>query len=209
MLCSGCFGAVFQGMKHCPWCGIETSSARPRTSEGLKCPRCTEWLARLEVNKLPVAECLRCGGLWVDSQTVQRVCDVAEDQETVLGMPSSAGSVQEGKQGPARVYVPCPVCGKLMNRNNFAGCSGVVVDWCKAHGSWFDKDELRRIVEFIRGGGMRKSRERQKRQIQEETERLKDQQRNLATLSRLDTSGRHSMLSLEMESFLQAFGERK
>ena len=90
-----------------------------------------------------------------------------------------------------------------MNRSNFAGCSGVVVDWCKAHGSWFDKDELRRIIEFIRAGGLRKAREREKQGLREDAERLKEQQRNLATLSRLDTSGGKAFPS-DMEVFLRA-----
>src|SRR5262249_21960642 len=61
---------------------------------------------------------------------------------------------------------------KLMNRVNFARCSHVIVDVCKAHGTWFDKDELRRIVEFIRAGGLETARaeeiselERQRRQL--------------------------------------------
>lgn len=48
-----------------------------------------------------------------------------------------------------------------MNRINFAHYSNVVVEVCKAHGTWFDKDELRRIVEFIRGGGLEASRQRE------------------------------------------------
>ena len=32
------------------------------------------------------------------------------------------------------------------------------MDVCKPHGTWFDKDELRRIVEFIRAGGIEKAR---------------------------------------------------
>jgi Zn-finger nucleic acid-binding protein len=75
-----------------------------------------------------------------------------------------------------------------MNRTNFAGCSGIVVDWCKPHGSWFDKDELRRIVEFIRNGGLRRSRERQKEQLKQENERRKEQQRYLTRIARMDSS---------------------
>ena len=35
-----------------------------------------------------------------------------------------------------------------MNRVQFANCSHVIVDVCKPHGTWFDRDELRRIVEL-------------------------------------------------------------
>ena len=59
-----------------------------------------------------------------------------------------------------------------MNRVNFAGCSGIVIDWCKEHGSWFDKDELRQIVAFIQRGGLKRSREREMERIQEESRRL-------------------------------------
>ncbi len=49
-----------------------------------------------------------------------------------------------------------------MNRVNFARVSGVILDICKADGVWFDREELRRIVEFIRAGGLETSRERER-----------------------------------------------
>ena len=61
----------------------------------------------------------------------------------------------------------CPECGKLMNRKNFSGCSGVVLDWCREHGSWFDRNELQQIVAFIRNGGLHKARELEQLQIKE------------------------------------------
>ena len=45
-----------------------------------------------------------------------------------------------------------------MNRVNFAHCSHVIVNVCSEHGTWFDRDELRRIVEFIRAGGLTNAR---------------------------------------------------
>src|SRR3712207_7332440 len=50
--------------------------------------------------------------------------------------------------------LPCPSCKQLMHRVNFAGQSGVIIDMCKDHGVWFEREELRKIVEFIRAGGM-------------------------------------------------------
>jgi Zn-finger nucleic acid-binding protein len=63
-----------------------------------------------------------------------------------------------------------------MNRINFARCSGVVVDVCKHHGTWFDRDELSAIVEFIRGGGMNSARAKERIEIAEERERLRQEQ---------------------------------
>jgi Zn-finger nucleic acid-binding protein len=52
-----------------------------------------------------------------------------------------------------------------MNRINFAEYSGVVVDVCREHGTWFDAHELQRIVHFLRDGGMSKVRDRQQREL--------------------------------------------
>jgi hypothetical protein len=51
----------------------------------------------------------------------------------------------------------------------------VIVDVCKGHGTWFDRDELSRIVEFIRGGGLEAARTREKAQLQEERERVRQE----------------------------------
>lgn len=72
-----------------------------------------------------------------------------------------------------------------MNRINFARCSGVVVDICKGHGTWFDREELSRIVEFIRGGGLDAARAKEKAALEEE-------RRSLENLTR--TGGRPSIL---------------
>jgi Zn-finger nucleic acid-binding protein len=63
-----------------------------------------------------------------------------------------------------------------MNRINFARCSGVIVDVCKGHGTWFDKQELTRIVEFIREGGLEASRQKERAQIEEERRQLRNDQ---------------------------------
>jgi len=36
---------------------------------------------------------------------------------------------------------------------NFGHGSGVVLDVCREHGAWFDRDELRQVLQFIQGGG--------------------------------------------------------
>ena len=59
-----------------------------------------------------------------------------------------------------------------MNRINFARCSGVIVDICKGHGTWFDRDELSGIVQFIRGGGLEVSRQKEKTEIEFQREQL-------------------------------------
>jgi Zn-finger nucleic acid-binding protein len=67
-----------------------------------------------------------------------------------------------------------------MNRNNFARSSGVIIDLCKKHGVWFDAEELPRIIEFVRKGGLAHAREKEKIQIADERNRLREQQRKIA-----------------------------
>ena len=119
-----------------------------------------------------VLECGTCFGLWLDVPSFEKICADREQQAAVLGTPSPA-PVRAGSQVK---YVPCPECSQLMNRINFAHCSGVIVDLCKKHGIWFDRDELSRIVEFIRSGGLEASRSREKAALEEELRALRQEQ---------------------------------
>jgi Zn-finger nucleic acid-binding protein len=48
-----------------------------------------------------------------------------------------------------------------MNRKNFAGVSGVILDVCKSHGTWFDQGELPRVLAFVAAGGLAHSKKRE------------------------------------------------
>jgi Zn-finger nucleic acid-binding protein len=43
-----------------------------------------------------------------------------------------------------------------MTRVNFGARSGIVVDVCYEHGTWFDRGELQAALEFVREGGLEK-----------------------------------------------------
>jgi Zn-finger nucleic acid-binding protein len=185
-ICPSCFGAVAVGMSHCPSCGARAAAADEPEHAGGACPRCSADLMLLEAGPRKMEECPKCGGLWIDPATLQQICDDHEQQEAVMNIllvppVPNAG----GPKLPGRIYLPCPKCKKLMNRRNFGGCSGILVDWCKDHGIWFDREELKKAVQFIRGGGLRKSREKEKALLEEEKLHLQEEKRNLARLSRL------------------------
>jgi Zn-finger nucleic acid-binding protein len=120
-------------------------------------------------------ECVRCSGLWLDVTSFERICADREQQSAVLGTASLAPTKSVHETSHVN-YVPCPECSQLMNRINFARCSGVIVDICKGHGTWFDRDELSRIVEFIRSGGLEASRAKEKANIEEERRHLRQEQ---------------------------------
>lgn len=175
--CPRCFAMMFVGAKHCSSCGAKAESAGVVGGAKASCPRCRVGLESIAVGSASLRECARCDGLWVDAASFERIVGEREEQSAVLGAAALLPKQGAGGGGPEQVrYVPCPECGELMNRVNFARCSGVVVDVCKGHGIWFDRDELRRIVEFIRSGGLSVSREREKREVEDERRKLRQEQ---------------------------------
>ncbi|NWG13265.1 MAG: zf-TFIIB domain-containing protein [Acidobacteria bacterium] len=185
-VCPACFGAVFHGMKHCPSCGAEFTKADRKSPSSLRCPRCNKPFEARTLGKHRLQQCPGCGGLWVDLHAVERICADHEDREAVLAMPAAKNSApaESPRLPKGRVYVPCPVCRKLMNRRSFTGGSGVVVDSCKQHGIWFDRGELARIISFIRSGGMKKAREWEKAKIEDARQQLRDEQLRMAAMAR-------------------------
>ncbi len=154
--CPSCFGMVFVGAKFCSHCGAAIAREEVAADQQELCPRCRVDMQAIVIGNTHLRECSKCEGIWADTDSLQHICADREQQAAVLGIPRAL-TVDANSLENVR-YVPCPVCDKLMNRVAFAHCSRVVVDVCRAHGTWFDKDELRRIVEFIRGGGLEAAR---------------------------------------------------
>lgn len=132
---------------------MEVQRVEARPDKACVCPRCRVNTKEVTLGQTTMRECSVCEGLWVDTIALHKICTERERQVTILG--DAADIVPTTQLTPERVrYLPCPICKTLMNRVNFAKCSNVIVDVCKPHGTWFDKDELHRIVKFIAAGGM-------------------------------------------------------
>ncbi len=168
--CPACFGLVFKGARHCSHCGAPVDRREMAPGKPLGCPRCRIALDGAIVGKVTLSECSKCEGLWTDAATLHQICTDQEKQAAILGvatpLPVTAAQALEKV-----VYLPCPICAKLMNRVNFAKCSGVIVDVCQAHGTWFDKEELRRLVEFMRNGGLLQAREKEIAELERRKQR--------------------------------------
>ncbi|MBN9162749.1 MAG: zf-TFIIB domain-containing protein [Myxococcales bacterium] len=165
--CGGCYTLQPPGAFTCARC------ARPLELEPLldvtdaPCPRCTKPLeaaggaggwedARLH-------ECPRCGGMFVPREALADILCRAE----------LAGPLPEAKRAPVMAleqvrYLSCPLCRSSMNRVNFGKVSGVIVDVCRVHGTWFDGGELTRVVAFAAAGGLVKTRARDEQAAKEE-----------------------------------------
>jgi Zn-finger nucleic acid-binding protein len=182
--CPSCFGMMFAGSKHCPHCGGAASRGPSDDVTGVSCPDCEVPLVRVALGETMLSECSRCFGIWLDSASFNRICVEREQQAAVLGKAVP----QEIDVRKAWRYLPCPSCKELMHRVNFAGQSGVIIDICKDHGVWFEREELRKIVEFIRAGGMTQARETQLERLEHERRRLENERNEAAdAVSRADS----------------------
>ena len=159
LACPKCFGMVGIHASHCPRCGAAIQRAEAGAT-ALACPGCHTPLVSTSVGGVSLDQCHGCGGVWVGQHNFEEIAADKAERGQVLGAlpgesPKVAMSLSEVH------YRPCPQCQKLMNRTNYGHISGVVLDVCKDHGLWFDKDKLREVLEFIEAGGLEKSHARQ------------------------------------------------
>jgi Zn-finger nucleic acid-binding protein len=189
---------MFAGARFCAHCGAESSrQAVEETQKPRKCPRCREDLQTLMLGSTMARECAQCGGLWLDPESLQKLANAREESAGVVS--ALALRVPLSATAPDVVrYIPCPRCGKLMNRSNFARSSGVILDVCKSHGVWLDRGELQRVLGFIESGGLALAREREREELVEEQRRLaalRDRSQQMGGSSFSMSSGRTTRVS--------------
>ena len=170
--CPACFALAPVSADHCLKCGAVLVPRQRPVPEGSACPACGKGLGVEQVGELEALACGACGGLWLDRDLFEQLGASRERQGAVLGALPLPTIPSAAPVGEVR-YRPCPACGQRMNRVNYAKRSGVILDVCKAHGLWFDQDELRRVLAFIAGGGLDRARAR-------DLEDLKEAQREAA-----------------------------
>jgi Zn-finger nucleic acid-binding protein len=162
---------MFAGSRFCARCGAEATRESVEDATPLNCPRCAEPLQALRLGATTVRECAACGGLWVDPDSLQKLCDAREEHAGVVSALEARVPAKAAPPDTVR-YIPCPRCAKLMNRVNFAHSSGVVMDVCKKDGVWLDRGELQRVVGFVEHGGLAAARDHEREQLADERRRL-------------------------------------
>lgn len=176
--CWRCFDLSFAGTQACGQCGATRGLEGDLGPTEHRCPSCDEDVLHLiDVGDHRIEECGACGGVFVDQTTLSRLVrerNVESEAET-----ASAVKTQRGRVAEAVKYRPCPICQKVMSRKNFGRSSGVIVDICHHHGTWFDPDELTHVLEFVASGGLRHRPGQEKR----ERELAARRQRALASSS--------------------------
>ncbi|HEY5946048.1 MAG TPA: zf-TFIIB domain-containing protein [Kofleriaceae bacterium] len=131
----------------CPHCGSIAQQATNRP-----CPRCDLPLAAREVSDIVIDECTACHGMFLDQTAIHRVLDEEDYTRAEALLANTPAKARPFTGG--RMYIKCPTCSTVMNRKLFATGSGVIVDVCKSHGTFFDAGELPAIIDFVRSGGL-------------------------------------------------------
>jgi Zn-finger nucleic acid-binding protein len=169
--CAACFASMFAGSRFCARCGAEATRELLDDATPLPCPRCREPMQALRLGATTARECAACGGLWLDPASLQQLSDARDDRVGVISVLAARVPTAAVRPDVVR-YVPCPQCGRLMNRQNFAHSSGIVLDVCATHGVWLDRGELERVLGFVSGGGLARARTRERERLIEEQRRL-------------------------------------
>lgn len=172
--CPACYARLIKDAKFCSACGTAIQPQVVRKSDTSEtCPRCEGEMVVCEIPGGHFTECTRCGGVWLEEGAFESLT-TQQEQHTAVGSyfstPDRVNAATEAPKVNDVRYLSCPGCGNLMNRKNFAKCSGVIIDWCRGHGYWFDAHELERIMAFVAKGGLAKSR---RREIEEEKRNVK------------------------------------
>jgi Zn-finger nucleic acid-binding protein len=138
----------------CSFCGAIVAEEQPKvveriiervvlvekgSSAKLPCPRCEVPLFEGRAQNITLHGCGTCGGVWLDNEGSLAV--MQQIPPSLLELADRAARASRGKPD----HVPhCPIDKAILER---VTVKGVDLDVCKAHGTWFDAGEVRRIAQ--------------------------------------------------------------
>jgi len=120
----------------------------------LVCPKCMEVLFVAFAHDVEVDYCATCKGVWVDPVEEKDILKIKPEVFTIDELKRLRKLYRPLLKVDKSGYVPCPVCKELMWRRNWGTYSGVIVDRCEKHGTWYDSGEMEKIREFVALGGI-------------------------------------------------------
>jgi Zn-finger nucleic acid-binding protein len=155
LICPECFARNTDQSRYCVACGV-AFAPQPLPSDGreLPCPACDARMPPSQVAGVAVNECPGCHGIWVAGDhfdaLVRHAAERSQERSPTAEAPrhSRGNPLERGVR-----YRRCPECDQFMLRSNYKRSSGVILDECRAHGTWLDADELEQVAGFILAGG--------------------------------------------------------
>jgi len=151
----------------CRYCGarnnVDLGPFRPmnvRPNQVRHCPVCHTPLRTIDVGtKVPflIERCDSCFGLFFDNEELESMIDLSVKGARNVNVKVLQELTENPRYVDVVVYRRCPVCRKHMNRKNFGGRSGVIIDVCAEHGIWLDPGELKQIMEWVKAGGLKRA----------------------------------------------------
>jgi len=156
-LCPRCYTRIDDDSHHCRACGLDIvpQTLRPLPAKG-ECPRCQGGLRVRSLEAFDVVECGKCLGLWITPEAFERITVQAVDRGTATAQFVKVAGQSQARATESVRYIPCLVCTELMQRRQYtyrSRHSGIIIDSCKGHGVWLDRDEIEGIVDFVSKGG--------------------------------------------------------
>jgi Zn-finger nucleic acid-binding protein len=125
----------------------------------MHCPRDKIVLNSINLKDVQIDICPLCHGVWINTDELQRVLEIYRTElkpvdtdgnwlkfiqtEIMTGTDTKVKKLWDSE-------INCPICGKLMQKSQFAVMSDTVIDSCREGcGIWLDKDEIIRIADFL------------------------------------------------------------
>lgn len=187
MDCSRCSALLPPKSNICKYCGAVNDTdlkgirveSNPQGDGHRQCPRCNcslEAIAVATKNKILIDRCRECLGVFFDLGELETIMtEVTDNIFEIDRMKLNKLLSEEGieKNWPV-VYLKCPDCENLMNREILGAASGILIDKCRNHGIWLDGGELGRALKWFKAGGKDHCNNvKEKKRIAEELKRAK------------------------------------
>ncbi len=158
--CGACFHMNVPEDALCNACGEPLGLEPVGEPTWVLCTHCDKPMQAFRGGPASLYDCDSCGGQFVERQLLH---DLLERRQS-YGETAPRRPRRFDPSSDPIVYMKCPMCRATMNRKNFGGFSGVIVDVCAQHGVWFDAGELPRVLSFVESGGLVEARKREEQE---------------------------------------------
>jgi len=152
--CADCHHMNVPEALHCSGCGYALGLEPIYGPTELRCPTCRADMSSYQAGAGRLFDCGSCGGQFVEHALLRQLLERRE----VAGRFLPQNPRRRNPLEQPLVYIECPECHELMHRKNFGNSSGIIVDVCARHGSWFDNGELPQVLKFVEEGGLARAR---------------------------------------------------